>query len=160
MGATALMRPVPALCRPLGLEAERAQPRIRQGIIRHYPVAGEVPGKPMYPGVPGVLGDPGNGTFLVLVTFSLSGPGPYSWPPESQEEPDPEKHAFYTLFQPVSDTFFSDPLPLAPLFVKSWKKPSQKGYQLYRLLRLLLETVKTAPRVTFGDGKWPILWHI
>ena len=83
-------------------------------------------------------------------------PGPLIWP----EEPDPEKHAFYTLFRPFSDSFFWHPLPLAPLFVKSAENMVWKRVQLYRLLRLLLRTSKMALDPGFWDGKWPILWHI
>ena len=77
-----------------------------------------------------------------------------------QKEPDPEKHAFYVLFGHFLNTFCPDPLPLAPLFAKTRKNPCRKRDQLYRLLRLLLETAKTAPRVRFPAGKWPVLWHI
>ena len=64
------------------------------------------------------------------------------------------------LFALFSDGFFSHPLPLAPLLDKKLKKVSRKEVQLYRLLRLDLETSKTAWRVLSGDEKWPILWHI
>ena len=98
--------------------------------------------------------------FRVPDSSASSRPGPYSWPPESAKEPDLENHAFYVLFSPFSDSFIPDPLPLAPLFADSWKNMVSKGIQLYRLLRLLLETSKMGLRVGFQHENWPILWHI
>ena len=78
----------------------------------------------------------------------------------SQKEPDPENLEKTAVFQSLSDSYFSAPLPLAPLFVKNLKKVVRKGDQLYRLLRFKLRTSKTGLRVTFWEEFWPILWHI
>ena len=105
----------------------------------------------------GVLED----TFSVLCQFRTKrSQAPTPGPLNLTEEPDPEKLEKTAVFRSLSDSFFSDPLPLAPLFTKTRKKRSSKRVPLYRLLRLLLETAKTGRRVTFWDGKWPILWHI
>ena len=91
-----------------------------------------------------------------LVPAQAPTPGPLIL----RKEPDLEKGVFYTLFRTLSGSYFPHPLPLAPLSVKKLKKVCQKGYPLYRLLRLNLRTSKTALDPQIRDGNWPVLWHI
>ena len=105
----------------------------------------------------GVLEDTFSGSRPVC-TFPAQAPTP--GPLNLTEEPNPEKGAKRVLFAPFSVSYFGDPLPLAPLFIKKPEKPSRKRAPLYRLLRLDLGTSKTHPGTHPGDEKWPILWHI
>ena len=145
---------------PFGPQGQRAQPRIRRGIISHYPVAGKVAGKPYITGAGQRSRGSSRTLGTVLSTSVISGSGPYLGPPDPAKEPDPGNTWKTRVFRTLLNTFFSDPLPLAPLFVKTCKKVVEKRCPLYRLLRLLLRTSKTARRVTSRHEKWPILWHI
>ena len=124
-----------------------------QGIIRHYALVAKVPGKPIYRGVPGGERGSSRTLFRVLDVSVISGSGPYSWPPECDKEPDPGNHENNVLFMHFLSSYFSAPLPLAPLFVKTAENMVRKGTSLFRLLRLNLGTSKNRVGVTILGWK-------
>ena len=145
---------------PLGPRGPRGSATDISGYYSDYPFERKVAGKPndSWSGQRSRGSSRTPGTPFDDSARTLS--GPYSWPPDYEKEPDPENTEKTLLFYPVLNSFFSHPLPLAPLFTENGKKRVSKSVPLFRLLRLVLGTSKTVWRVTFRDENWPILWHI
>ena len=134
------------------------------GYYSDYPVAGKVAGKPICKTREHGLFGPSRGRKACRTVPNSSGRSPYSWPPESQKEPNPEKACFLRSFlASFEQLLWLPPSPRAAFDQNREKGVSERVTFLdpfVLFLRLAGETSKSDPDPSIGDEKWPILWHI